>query len=219
MDRSTIRSEARRQVGEPSSGGRWADANYNSAIERAQEDFVLRTKCLKTYAAFSTAADTAEYDISESSLANFLDIAEVWYFDSTTVYRKLKPVGRDELTYLQSETRGTDATPTAYCYEDRVIEFDTEPEADKTIRVYYYKLPTALSADDSVSDVPVKFHNALVDFVCWKFKEADDLDIEGAAYFKMLYEEDILKATAVLSPEGECYDYIKDECTEADLYA
>lgn len=218
MTRATIRTEARRQCGEPTSGGRWTDANYDSAIERAQEDFVLRTKCLKTYAEFTTTADTPEYDIGEDSLANFLDLAEVWYFDSTTNYRKLKPVTRDELSFMQGEVRGTDGIPTAYCYEDRVIEFDAEPEASKTVRVYYYYMPATLSSDSSVSNVPVKFHNALVNFTCWKFKEADDLDTEGAGYFKMMYEEDILKALDVLEPAGEAYDYIRDESTEADVY-
>jgi len=211
MTRATIRTEARRQVAEPTSGGRWTDANYDSAIERAQEDFVLRTKCLKMYAEFTTTADTPEYDISEDSLANFLDLAEVWYFDSTTRYRKLRPVTRDEMSRLQSESRGTDAAPTFYCYEDRVLEFDTEADADKTIRVYYYYLPAALSEDASVPDVPVKFHNALVNFTCWKFKEADDLDTEGAMYFKAMYEEDVLKALDILAPAGDAYDHIRDE--------
>ena len=210
MDRSTIRSEARRQAGEPESAGRWIDTKYDSAIERAQEDFVLRTLCLKTYAEFDTTADTAEYDMSEDSLANFLKISEVWYFDSSTVYRKLTCVSRDTLTMMQDEFRGRDAAPQAYCFEDRVLEFDTEADADKTIRVYYYKLPTALSEDASVSDVPVKFHNALVNFVCWKFKEADD-DLESGIYFKALYEEDILKAKNMIEPEGESYPHLMDD--------
>ena len=210
MIRSTIRDEARRQCGEPDTGGRWANARYDSAIERAQEDFVLRTLCLKSYATFTTAADTPEYDISEDSLANFLKVSEVWYFDSSTSYRKLTSVSRDTLTMMQDEFRGRDAAPQAYCIEDRVLEFDTEPEADKTIRVYYYKLPTALAADATVPDIPVKFHNALVNFTCWKFKEADD-DLESGIYFKALYEEDVLKAKNMLEPEGESYPHLIDD--------
>jgi len=210
MDRSTIRSEARRQVGEPTSGGRWADANYNSAIERAQEDFVLRTLCIKTYAECTTTADTAEIDLGEGSIANFIKVAEVWYFDSTTDYSKLVNVSRDTLSMMQDEFRGVDAIPTAYCVEDRVLEFDTEPEADKTIRIYYYKKPTALSADASEPDIDVNFHNALVNFTCWKFKEADE-DIESAVYFRALYEEDIQKALRIREPEGESYPHLNDD--------
>ena len=210
MDRSTIRSEARRQAGEPTSGGRWANASYDSAIERAQEDFALRTLCLKTYAECTTSADTPEIDIGEGSLANFIKVAEVWYFDSSTVYSKLTNVTRDTLSMMQDEFRGTDAQPTAYCIEDRVMEFDSEPEADKTIRIYYYKKPSTLSADDSEPDIDANFHNALVNFTCWKFSEAVD-DIEKAVYFRALYEEDIQKALRIREPEGEFYPHIVDD--------
>ena len=218
MDRSTIQSEARRQLGEPSTGGRWASTDYNNAIERAQENFAKRTKCLKSYASFTTSADTAIYDISEDSLSNLLKITEVRYYSDTTSYYKLKSVGRDQLEHLQHYMGGTDGTPIAFCYEDRTIEFDCDPEADKTIRVYYYKMPTALSEDASVPDIPVKFHPALVDYVCWKFKEGDGLDFEGAVYFKNLYEEAVLEAIDILEPATETFDYIKDEIWESDLY-
>lgn len=218
MDRSTIRSEARRQCGEPASGGRWADASWDSAIERAQENFARRTKCLKTYASFTTVADTPLYDMSEDSLANLLKITEVRYYNDTNSYYKLKAVGRDQLEHIQHYMGGVDGTPIAYCYEDRTIEFDCDPEADKTIRVYYYYMPTALSADGSVPDIPVKFHDALVHYTCWKFKEADDLDFEGSIYFKNLYEEAVLEAKDILEPPTATYDYIKDEISESDQY-
>jgi len=218
MNRATIRSEARRQSGEPSSGGRWSDSDWNSAIERAQENFARRTKCLKTYASFTTSADKAIYDISEDSLSNMLKITEVRYYTDTNTYYKLKSVSRDHLEMLQNYIGGIDGTPVAYCYEDRTIEFDCDPEADKTVRVYYYYTPTALSEDSSVPDIPVKFHDALVHYTCWKFKEADDLDFEGAIYFKNLYEEAVLEAKDILEPAAETYDYIRDEISESDQY-
>ena len=221
MDRGTIRSRAKKQLNEPSgtNEGFWTDAQYNNAITDAEVDFVLQTKCLATYAEMSTDGTNAEFNMDEDSLANFLKIKEVWFFESSTIYRKLRSVGRDELMYIQGEIRGVTTYPEVYCYEDRVIEFDTVPQSGYTIRIYYYKLPTAMTDDADVSNVPVKFHQSLVDYVCWKFNEADDLNATSAMYFKNEYYEGIIKARNIIEPEGEAYEYIKDDGSEADLYA
>ena len=211
MIRSLIRDRVRLLLGEPPSGGRWADAQYNTAINEAQDDVAIRTKCLKTYAQFVTSAATAEYSIAEASLANFIDIAEVWYFTGTDTYDVLTPVSRDELAWYQSNNRGHTGYPEVYCYEDRVIEFDVETEAGKTCRIYYYKLPTALSADDGVSLIPTKFHQSLVYYTCWKFCESDGLDPNRTGYFKNQYNEEIAKMRSILVPPASSYQGIKDD--------
>lgn len=218
MTRATLRTEAQRQLAEPSSGGYWSDTDYNNAANRAQENFAIRTKCLKTYAYFTTSAATHEYDMTESSLANLLDLAEVRFYTSTTDYDVLVPCTRDELQHNQANRTGVTGTPIYYCYEDRVIEFDCDTEASKTVRVYYYKLPTDMDEDTDVSTIPTKFHQTLVDFMCWKFAESDELDVERTAYFKRLYEEGVNNAIMVLRPAGTTYGGIKDD-TELGSYA
>jgi hypothetical protein len=211
MDVETITDRARLILGEPTDGGAWTDAQFLTAINEAQDDVAIRTKCLKTYAQFTTSASTAEYSIAEASLANFIDIAEVWYFWDTDLYDVLRSVTRDELAFIQSQYRGNSGTPEAYCYEDRVIEFDIETEASKTVRVYYYKLPTALTVDSSVSTIPTKFHQTLIYYVCWKFAESDGLDPNRVGYFNNQYLEEIAKMRAVLVPAASTYTAIKDE--------
>lgn len=211
MDLSTVRTRARLLVGEPTSGGAWSDANYNTAINEAQDDVAVMTKCLKTYVEFTTSAATSEYSIAEASLANFIDIAEVWYFWDTDSYDVLDSVTRDELAFRQSNYRANSGTPTVFCYEDRVIEFDCETEADLTCRVYYYKLPTALSEDVDVSDIPTKFHQSLVYYTCWKFAESDGLDQNRVGYFKNQYREEIAKMRSILVPAASSYPAVKDD--------
>jgi hypothetical protein len=211
MDRGTIRDRARLLLGEPTSGGGWSDTQYNTAINEAQDDVAIRTKCLKTYAEFTTADATSEYSIAEASLANFIDIAEVWYFWDTDSYDVLDSIGRDELAFRQNNYRGNSGTPTAFCYEDRVIEFDCETEASLACRVYYYKLPATLSADSSVSLIPTKFHQTLVYYTAWKFCESDGLDPNRTGYFKNQYMEEIAKMRSILVPPASTYTAIKDD--------
>lgn len=211
MIRSLIRDRARLALGEPTSGGGWTDAQFNTSINEAQDDIALRTKCLKTYSEFTTSASTAEYSIAEDSLANFIDIAEVWYFTDTNLYNILDCVSRDELAFMQSQNRASTGWPEAYCYEDRVIEFDCLTAAGDTVRVYYFKLPTALTTDEGVSEIPVKFHQTLVYYVCWKFAESDGLDGNRVMYFKNQYMEEIAKMRSILVPAASTYPAIKDD--------
>jgi hypothetical protein len=211
MDRGTIRTEVQRQVGEPASGGFWSNTDYDNVINRAQSDFAMRTKCLKTYAEFATTVSTHLYDMSEDSLSNLVDIAEVQFFLDANNYESLRAVTRDELSTYQGCRLGMTGTPYYYCYEDRTIEFDCDTEASKTVRVYYYKRPTDMDGDADVPEIPVKFHDALVNFVCWKFAEGDELDVERTAYFKQQYMEDVSRATMILRPGGTTYGGIKDD--------
>jgi len=213
MDVSTIRARAKRQLNEPTGTdeGLWDDDDYLNAMNEAQDDFALATKCLKTYADFTTADDTSLYDMSEDSLSNFIDIAQVRYYTDDDVYRVLRRLSRDELSMHQSEREDVTADPYFYCYEDRTIEFEHDTNADDTVRVYYYKLPAEMDDDADVSDIPTKFHQALLMYVCWKFAEADDLDAQRTGYFKMEYERWIQRAKMVLNPAGSSYGAMKDD--------
>jgi len=114
MDRETIRDEVKRQVNEPDSGGRWSDSDYNNVIERAQEDFAIRTRCLKTYAETTLTESQKVVNLDESSLANFIDLAEVWYFIDTNKYRVLIGVSRDMLSAMESEMTDVEGYPNYY---------------------------------------------------------------------------------------------------------
>ena len=215
-----IMARAKRQLNEPTGTdeGFWSDADYMNCINEAQEDFVLKTKCLKTYATFATDGTNKEYCIDETALANFMDISEVWFFyaASTTIYRPLIRVSRDELVQKESYLRNISADPAYYCYEDRIIEFDTIPDSGDTCRIYYFKMPavpaeatTALNLAET-PDIPNRFHPALVYYVCWKFTEADDSVSDKLIYFQQKYAELVGQAMVIEDPAASSYPHIKD---------
>lgn len=211
MDVSTIEARVKRQLNEPTAtnAGFWSDTDYLNCVNEAQEDFAIRTLCLKTDASFTTVVDTSMYDISESSLTNFIDIAQVLYYESTYIYNVLKSISRDKLLWY----RGIDSVvgvPNYYCYEDRTIEFECDTAADLTVKVFYYYLPTALTLTTSESGIPTKFHQALVSYVCWKLCESDDTKMDKVMYFKQQYMEEIMQALSVLEPPASSYETITD---------
>jgi len=211
MDITTIRARVKRQVNEPTGTdeGFWSDADYLNCINEGAREFAIATKCLKTDASFTTSADTAMYDMSETSLVNFLDITEVLFYRDTDVYDKLISVNRDNLLYLRG-VDGQAGTPCYYCYEDRTIEFECDTEADKTVKIFYNYLPTDCDGSDDVPMIPTKYHQALIDYVCWKICESDDSKIDRVVYYRQLYADDLLRALMILEPPGNSYEQITD---------
>ena len=213
MIASTIRGICKRQLGEPSADdtGFWDDADYLSAMNTAQRAFVRDTYCLKTDCSFTTEADKSMYDISEDSLSSFMDIGEVYYYIDDTTYHELEPVPRARLMFERG-TEGVTSVPSYFCYEDRTIEFECDTEADCTVKVYYYYIPseTAMTEDASEPTIPANFQDAIVRHVCWQFCEADDTKVDKVLYFKSLYDESVAKARAILEPPGTSYGRIQD---------
>jgi len=207
-----IMARAKRQLNEPtgSDEGFWSDTDYLNCINEGQEDFVLKTKCLKTYAYFTTDGTNKEYCLSETALDNFMDISEVWFFTGTSLYDPLTSVSRDELSQKESYMRNLTGNPTYFCYEDRVIEFDTIPDADKTVRIYYFNMPTVMAADTETPDIPNRFHQALIYYVMWKFTEADDSMTDKLLYFQQKYAELVSQAMVIEDPAASSYPHIKD---------
>ena len=211
-------ARAKRQLNEPTGTdeGFWSDEDYMNCIEEGQEDFVLKTRCLKTYAEFDTDGTNKEYCLSETALANFMDISEVWYFTGTNLYDVLTSTSRDELSQKESFLRNISGDPTFFCYEDRVIEFDTIPAADKTVRIYYFNMPDVFTGDDVAAklaktpEIPNRFHPALIYYVCWKFTEADDSVSDKLIYFQQKYLELVGQAKVIEDPAASSYPHIKD---------
>ena len=205
-----IRARAKRQLNEPpgTDEGFWSDADYLNCINEGQEDFVMKTKCLKTYAEFDTDGTNKEYSLDETALANFMDISEVWFFWDTNLYDVLTSIGRDELAQKESYLRNMTGNPNYFCYEDRVIEFDTIPDSGDTCRIYYYYMPTTLSAGET-PDIPNRYHQALVYYVCWKLAEADDSMVDKLMYYQQKYAELVMQAIAIEEPAASSYPRIK----------
>jgi hypothetical protein len=90
----------------------WVD----DALNRAQEDFVRKTHCLRTYAILETKANFRTYRLPE----DFLDLMAAYFYDSSLSdgYKELRITSIEELNDDVSDWRTSTGDPTRI-YPDR----------------------------------------------------------------------------------------------------
>ena len=214
MDVSDIRAEVKRQVNEPTGTdeGFWEDSEYLSCINSGIADIARRLRCCLTCATFTTDGTTIQWDISEDSLDDIFEIKQVNFYASTYTYDPLISVTRDELDDIRAGYVGTSTGyPVCFCYEDRAIEFEVIPVTGKTVKVFYYYAPAALTDDSDVPDLRYSLHPLIVSYVSWKFCESEDSRHDKLLYFKSEFMENVLKGLNEVQPPASSYTGIKDE--------
>ena len=93
-------------------------ANYDwidDAIERAEEEFVRLTKCLRTYAIIQLKTNIRVYRLPE----DFIDLMSVYYYDASDSYNELAITTAEKLNDEISDWRTATGTPTRV-YIDRM---------------------------------------------------------------------------------------------------
>lgn len=174
MNLQTLREQTAGFIGDPSIT-RHTSADYTTALNRAQEQFVMESKALWKDVTWTTVSGTAAYAFSAAST----DISSLFLWEDWVTYdgSELAPISRHELQRL---TPGNDWTDDAGAPTHFVIDPE---EAQKKIRLYpitqeaktlsmrCYVLPTALSGD---SDVPLnsstllsQFHISICAYAAW----------------------------------------------------
>ena len=89
----------------------WID----DALNRGQEDFVRRTRCLRTFAVIELVANYRTYRLPW----NFIDFMAAYFYSSTTAYDELTVTTIEELNDHVSDWRTDTGDPT-HIYIDRV---------------------------------------------------------------------------------------------------
>jgi hypothetical protein len=139
---------------------RFTSAQLQSEIERAQEQFVLDTRCLKDVDSITTVDGTAEYDLP----TDILDVLRVAHKGL-----KLESISAYELDVrLNQDWTDDTGTPTRY-YVDldpnnkkiRLYPIPEAADAGANLTLEYLKMPPALSSD---SDVPLDSHTLLTPY-------------------------------------------------------
>ena len=90
----------------------WID----DALNRGQEDFVRRTRCLRTFAVIELVANYRTYRLPW----NFIDFMSAYFYTSSTEYDELIVTTIEELNDEVSQWRTTVDTKPSHIYIDRV---------------------------------------------------------------------------------------------------
>lgn len=122
--------------------------------------------------------------VNNQSLINMIRIYRV-DFDN----EKMTRIGMDQIYNINSDNSSLHM-PTAYGYyiNDINLGIFPKPQSAKEIKVYYYHLPTVLSADSNVPMLDIRYHDCLVYYGAWKVAERLR-DINLMPYFKNEWSE------------------------------
>ena len=196
MNRGEMVEAARRRLGAP-------DATYFTTedieawLEEGQEQFADDTHCIQRTATITTVASQREYELPD----DFLQSKSAWRGSSSPV--QLDPLQGEEdvVGYLDQS-----GTPVHYYVRGDYLGLHPEPsDGTTTIRIYYYAAPDAFVDDSSVSEIPKRYHRAVVSYAC---AIASQMDEEDQRYLIFSAEYNRFKAKCKARMANRVGDYI-----------
>lgn len=173
MNRASLRSQAADFISDKNQT-RFTATQYNTALDRAQEQFAMDTRALWKDATVATVSGTASYLLSAFTPTVTDFIVEDWLlYDGY----ELEPISRHELQRLNPGRDWTTDTgsPTHFIIDPeearkKVLLYPI-PQEVKTVSMRYFPIPASMTSD---SDTPLnssalmtQFHLALAAFAAW----------------------------------------------------
>ena len=157
---SSLITQARRRLNETSTAFH-SDSDLVAYCNEAQKYTVRETKCLKGSSTTSATSGTQEY-----ALPNDWFVIERILFDGKKLFRT---------TFAEIDERGIDetdltGTPTSYYeYNDDIwlIPIPGGGDAGKTIKVYYYKQPSEITATTSTLDTKAIYDDIIICYMVY----------------------------------------------------
>lgn len=198
MNRGALKTQAADFAGDKNQT-RYSSTQYNTAADRAQEQFATDTRALWKDKSWSHAANDADEDLP----------TDFMYEDWVTYNGiELDPISRHELTsrYGEDWTAKTSTSPSHFIIDPEqavkeIVLFPIPTEA-KTLILRYYPLPAAMAADTNIplnsSDLMVQFHIGLAAYMAWLLmtgEQSTPAIVEKRRELLRIYTDSVNKAT------------------------
>ena len=189
MIRSTIRTQVRQMCNDLHSV-RYTDETINTWIDIGNTDLAARIGADRAMATITTVVNEPNYQLPTTAMV----LREVYFTDSSGQEKRLEVVDQDELNSIFGTTWRSDSSGVpqyAFLADYNVLGLHHTPNSDnanRTIRVFYERMPSDLASD---SDAPI-FINALHDsltFFCAARGYFQIGDVERGEYFYKKYEQ------------------------------
>jgi len=171
MNRQNIRDLARKNLGETTASF-WTNAELNTWINDAGTDIAFETKSIRTNGYITTVEDQEEYSISTDLDSALIAVAEVYFYQNATTWRRLEETNRERLKVEHPGWMSAGSgVPTQYYWsrEEDLIGVYVPPDSTNAgtdyMRVYYSKAFTDLASDAAVPTLPEYLHMAMVHHV------------------------------------------------------
>lgn len=198
MQAQTLITDIRRELVEISASY-WTDAELLRHINRAELDFVNRTRILEDTATLSLAQGRLDYSLPSnwlSARAVFLKIVNQQ--DGTFRWKRLYPTNLEKNSqqspnFYNTET-SNQGTPTRYWIWGRALWLDRAPDAEHatTLLLFYKSKPIALTSVTSSINLDDSLSEAITAYVLWKAwakeQEFDRADAQQLTYDRYVAE-------------------------------
>lgn len=173
---SEIITDVRRELLE-TSGAFWSDTELLRHLNRAQIDFVNRTRILEDTAFLSTTQGTMDYQLP----ANFTAVKAVFYNDKEEAtdedsWRRLKATSLEKMAqeypnFMATETDSDlEANPFKYwIWNNRIYLYPAPRNAkDGDLFLFYQAKPVTITATSESVEVDDSLAEALTAYILWK---------------------------------------------------
>lgn len=141
----------------------FAEGKYRPLVKTwlndAQRIAVIQSemRTMRTSAAYTT-------EVGESALELPSNFSRIYEIRDTSTGIQLVPMDLDEVDTLPS-TRGR---PNIYTSDGTHLLVYPTPDGAYTLSLRYWRLPSDMSADTDLPEIPVQYHALLVSYAMWK---------------------------------------------------
>jgi uncharacterized protein DUF6682 len=176
MNVSDVKIRVRKTFGDEASV-QVTDSDILTWINDGQREVVMHNpELLEKIVTTDALQETQDYPFP----IDLLQLRSIAYrTDSTTSYFRLIGKSLQEFDRLIDGWDGPSlglGTPRFYCAYNNIVKLFPIPDIASTngIKLYYYRLPTDVSLDTDVLDLPISYHGAVVEYCLKQAYEMDE---------------------------------------------
>lgn len=195
MNVGQIKTEVKRTFGDES-GVQVTDSDIVSWINACQRQIVLQNEgLLEKTAVANSVQGQADYSLSTLS-SDILVFRGLMYKDTgQTAYFKLKGLSLNELNEVIDGWNGDSnalGTPQYYTVFENKISVYPVPSSSVTsaIKIFYTRQPVDIANDTDIPDLPLLYHDAIVNFCLMRAYELDE-NLQAASAKGQQVESDL----------------------------
>lgn len=196
MQISEIITDVRSELVEANAGF-WTDSELLALANRAEKDFVQKTRCMEGKIYLSTVLGQQDYLLPNQ----FLSAIDIFFNTPNTttgvaVWQKLMIISLDKASQLNENFASGDpqlqGTPTRCFIWNRSLYFDPPPNitASSNVLLFFKSKPIPMSATSSPINIDDSLSEAIHEFMMWKAlkkdQEYDIADEHKADYQEMI---------------------------------
>lgn len=181
----------------------WSDTELYLKLYRVMLKVARRTRCIEGSDSQSTVIAQAAYTPSAAAI-------ETWRV--TYEGAKLQFIDRRQYDAMNPNSTTNSGTPAYYLAYGGTVTLYPTPAAVGTLILYAYKIPSAVPTGSTTLEVPVEFHDVLVDGLTSEMCPKD-LGHPLTSYWAGKYADGIedMKATIRRQRRGDRFAVVKTE--------